>query len=96
MSNHSENEFIIPTLEFIKNNPSGVTTTQIIQFLIDYFKPSGYDMTILRGRKDTRFSQKVRNLKSHNTLINPGWVKYRRQGNNGLWTITSKGKSHLI
>lgn len=31
-------------------------------------KPDGEDMDILDNRNDTKFSQKVRNLKSHDSL----------------------------
>ncbi|WP_181881903.1 hypothetical protein [Helicobacter sp. MIT 14-3879] len=32
--------------------------------------PDGEDLAILKDRNDDKFSQKVRNLKSHNTLQN--------------------------
>lgn len=95
MSEYSEPEFVIPALQFIRDNSSGVTTTEMIDRLINVFHPSGYDMEILQGRNDTHFSQKVRNLKSHNTLTRHGWADYQRIGRNGLWTITPRGLRYL-
>ncbi len=33
-------------------------------------KPTGQDLEILNNRNDDKFSQKVRNIKSHDTIIN--------------------------
>jgi len=95
MAEYSEPELIIPALQFIRNNPNGVTTTEMIEHLTNVLHPSGHDMEILQGRNDTHFSQKVRNLKSHNTLTKNGWANYQRVGRNGLWTITTRGQQYL-
>jgi len=95
MTKHSEPELVIPALQFIRDNPTGVTTTDMIEHLMATLHPSGYDMQILQGRNDTHFSQIVRNLKSHDTLIKNGWVNYQRVGRNGLWTITPRGAQYL-
>ncbi len=76
MSEYSEPELIVPALQFMKDNPGGVTTTQLIDHLMDVLKPNGYDMEILNNRSDTHFSQKVRNLKSHNSLTRKNLVEY--------------------
>lgn len=95
MTRHHEPEIVIPALQFIRDNPTGVTTTDIIDHLIATLRPSGYDMQILQGRNDTHFSQIVRNLKSHDTLTTPGWVNYQRIARNGFWTITPRGRQYL-
>ena len=95
MSEYSEPELVIPALRFIRDNSTGVTTTQMIEHLTDVLHPSGYDMEILQGRNDTHFSQKVRNLKSHDTLTKHGWVNYQRIRGNGLWTIAAPGRQYL-
>ena len=95
MTEYSERELIIPALDFIRANPQGVTTTEMIDHLIGILNPTGYDMTILNGRNDTHFSQKVRNLKSHNTLEDADLVNYQRIANNGFWTITPAGIQYL-
>jgi hypothetical protein len=64
-----EVELIIPTLELLDAAPGGeMTTSEIIEALEEAFDPEGEDSEILEGRHDTKFSQKVRNLKSHKTL----------------------------
>ena len=95
MTEYSEPELVIPALQLIRANPQGVTTTELIEHLTRVLHPSGYDMTILQGRNDTHFSQKVRNLKSHNTLTDTGWADYQRIRRNGLWTITQSGIQYL-
>ena len=94
MAEYSEPELIIPALQFIRKNP-GATTTEIKDHLISLLHPTGHDADILQGRSDTHFSQKVRNLKSHNTLTKNGWANYQRVGRNGLWTITTHGQQYL-
>ena len=95
MVRYSEPEIVIPALQFIRDNPTGVTTSDIIAHLIATLHPSPEDMDILDGRSDPKISQIVRNLKSHNTLINPGWVSYQRIPGNGFWTITRRGADYL-
>ncbi|MHA1169972.1 MAG: HNH endonuclease, partial [Candidatus Hodarchaeales archaeon] len=68
---------------------------QLIKLLIDVMKPSGHDMEILSGRKDTYFSQTVRNLKSHDTLIKKNLATYQSIGRQGLWKITQEGLDYL-
>ena len=38
--------------------------------------PSGEDLEMLSNRNDDKFSQKVRNIKSHKTLENKGYAKF--------------------
>ena len=95
MTRHSELELVIPALQFIRDNPTGVTTTDIKNHLIATIHPSREDMDILQGRSDSKISQIVRNLKSHDTLTKHGWVTYQRILGNGFWTITPRGRQYL-
>jgi hypothetical protein len=62
-----EAELIAPTLLLLYDAPNGeLTTSKLIYLLEHYFLPGGEDAEILEGRSDSKFSQKVRNLKSHN------------------------------
>jgi len=54
-------------------------------------KPSGVDLEILAGRKDDKFSQKVRNLKAHDTFERFGYAAYAK----GEVGITDLGSEHL-
>lgn len=54
-------------------------------------KPSGKYLEILSARHDDKFSQKVRNLKAHNTFERFGYAEYK----GGYVYISDKGKKHL-
>lgn len=92
---YTESNLIIPALQFMKENPQGVTTSQLIAYLTEVLKPAGHDIDIISGRKDTYFSQKVRNLKCHNTLTKGNLANYHREGGKGIWEITFAGLKHL-
>jgi predicted HNH restriction endonuclease len=50
----------------------------------------------LKGRKDDKFSQKVRNLKSHNTFERLKYAKFSNdKKRNNIIEITDEGKKHL-
>jgi len=58
-------------------------------------KPTGEDLTILSRRSDDKFSQKVRNLKAHNTFERLGYAEYKGSAKNSYFEITDSGKQHL-
>lgn len=83
-----ETELILPSLYLMTLQPQGcISTAELIPLLTSLMKPTGVDAEILDNRNDTYFSQKVRNLKSHNTLTKPEYAKYH----DGKYQITSKG-----
>lgn len=88
---YSENDLIFPALQLLNQAPHGLSTTQLIQQLTGRLQPTGQDAKILKGRKDSYFSQKVRNLKSHNTLTRKGLATYI----SGYWAITTTGRKYL-
>lgn len=92
----SEPKLILPALYFINNKPN-ISTSELIDVLTECLKPSGEDAEILKNRKDTKFSQIVRNLVSHKTIDQNGlgYTEYKREGNNGYHKITDKGKKFL-
>lgn len=90
----SEPELVIPALKILAdpaNRTTGVTTTHLIRRLRSALRPSGHDTEIIAGRSDDYFSQKVRNLKSHNTLERRGLATHGR----GRFTITEAGLDYL-
>ncbi len=87
---YTERDLIIPALQVIKEEP-GIHTSDLIKKLEKILKPTGHNGELLPGRQDTHFSQKVRNLKSHDTLERMGAVIY----DDGHWTITEKGEEYL-
>ncbi|MBL4693554.1 MAG: hypothetical protein JKY92_09530 [Magnetovibrio sp.] len=87
-----ESELIVPTLEILEASPHGeMSTSGIIAKLTERFKPRGEDAWILNGRNDTKFSQIVRNLKSHGTLVNSGLAEDTEDG----FRITESGRKQI-
>ena len=87
-----EHDLIIPSLKIIYENKNGITTSDLLELLRQNLKPTGEDLKILENRNDDKFSQKVRNLKSHKTLENLGYARFH----NNCFFITDKGKAELL
>jgi len=84
-----EPELVIPTLELLYSAPNGeMDTSDIIAALVRQFEPEGEDNEILAKRSDTKFTQKVRNLKSHKTLLKAGLATHTKKG----FRITDAGR----
>jgi hypothetical protein len=76
--------------------PDGyISTSELILELEEALRPTGEDAEILRNRADTRFSQIVRNLKSHRqsstSMFSRGLAVEEPDG----LRITPKGRSLL-
>ncbi len=85
----TETELILPSLYIMAQQPEGsITTAELIPLLESVFHPKGKDAEIIDSRNDTYFSQKVRNLKSHNTLSKKGLATYQ----DGKYSITDLGR----
>jgi hypothetical protein len=96
MSGIAESDLVMPSLRLAASKPGGeITTSDLIVELTDLFNPTGKDEEIIPGRKDTYFSQKVRNLISHRqgdgSFIENGYAEYT---GNGL-RVTDAGKKLL-
>ena len=89
----SEKDLVLPAVLLIGNAKGGrLTSTQLIASLTQTFNPIGDASTILDGRSDTKFSQLVRNLKSHGTLVKQGLATY--VGDKGeYYQLTKQGKA---
>lgn len=88
---YAESDLVVPALFAIAQHSAGLATEALIPILTEVMHPEGKDATLLAGRKDTHFSQKVRNLKSHDTLERKGLAEYR----DGLFYITPRGREYL-
>jgi hypothetical protein len=89
---------IIPALQFAAESADGsITTSELIGNLTDKFNPTGKDAEIINNRNDTYFSQKVRNLVSHQhspaSFIKNGYAEYL--GKEEGIRITDKGRKLL-
>lgn len=92
MSRITENELIIPSLKLLSESENKkLSTTELLSKLRVLLKPSGDDLLSLQGRKDDKFSQKVRNLRSHGTLEQGDITTY----NSKFFTITEVGEKYL-
>lgn len=83
-----ESELVLPGLYLMEKHNGSITTSELIEELTTLMKPEGIDAEILSGRSDTYFSQKVRNLKSHDTFSRDGLADYTGNG----FSITAKGR----
>ncbi len=92
---YSESELVLPALATLieRGRSSGMGTTELIAALRERLKPNGADLVILKGRNDDHFSQKVRNLVSHNTLVKKGLATYRKIAQQTVFVITDEGNS---
>ncbi|HLU83933.1 MAG TPA: HNH endonuclease [Vicingaceae bacterium] len=91
----TELELILPSLYLMRLNGGRITTSELIERLRLIMKPSGEDLQILKGRNDDKFSQKVRNLKAHETFERFGYAQYKGESRKGYVEITKEGKNHL-
>ncbi len=95
MERITESSLILPALYLIDQQPD-ISTSELIEQLAEIFQPTGEDAAILRGRNDTKFSQIVRNLVSHNTLNRTlGFANYEHRGRNGYFSLTQIGREYL-
>ena len=68
---------MVPAIVLLDQAPDGtIQTGALTNGLRALLKPSGHDLDILENRNDDHFSQKVRNLKSHTTLLKRGYVEH--------------------
>lgn len=87
MAVYSESDLVVPAVTIIAGYPDGIETSELSKKLRSQLKPSGDDLTLLANRNDDKFSQKVRNLKSHETLERKGLAAF----NDGKYFATKNG-----
>lgn len=93
-----EKNLIRPVLELISthgDDEGGLDVTQLDRLLRNRLTLTDIDKEPLKGRKDDRFSQAVRNLVSHRTLERQGLAEYRDTGRyrRGAYYLTPTGKA---
>lgn len=92
----SEIELVLPSLYLMELNGGVITTAELNVRLRDIMKPDGKDLEIIANRNDDYFSQKVRNLKSHDTFQRLGYADYVTAAKGkGHYKITVDGRLHL-
>ncbi len=91
MSRIKESDLLLPALYIISENKD-VNTTKIKKILIEVFNPAGEDNELLAGRRDTKFTQIVRNLLGSHYNTN-GMSEYTLKNASGYFSLTDKGQS---
>lgn len=85
----SERQLILPSLYLMSISKSNsISTTDLITGLQTILNPSPEDLASNPSRGDSKFSQKVRNLKSHDTFEKYGELA---DYNDGVFTINKNG-----
>lgn len=93
MTRITESQLVLPALYLLsKSNNGFISTSNLINGLTQIMHPTGIDAEILSGRNDTYFSQKVRNLKSHDTLQRQGYATNHNDG----FMITQSGINYVV
>lgn len=93
MGRVEEKDLKLPALYVIRQRGSA-STTEIKEDLIDMFRPTGEDNVILAGRRDTKFTQKVRNLMGSHYETN-GMMDLTDKDEDGYFTLTEAGEEYL-
>ncbi len=92
MARITESQLVLPALYLMSKRERGfISTSELIEQLASVMHPSGIDAEILSGRNDTYFSQKVRNLKSHDTLAKQNFANNSADG----FQITAAGVAYV-
>ena len=72
----SENEIVVPALIAMYNSPNNeIQTSRLIIEIANRFYLDAQDLSPLLNRQDEKFTQIVRNLKSHKTLRDLGYAE---------------------
>ena len=92
----NERDLRIPALRAMAARKDGyISTSDLIDELEAQLRPQGDDAMILSGRNDSRFSQIVRNLKSHksspSSIFANGYAEDLKDG----MRITDAGRAYL-
>lgn len=95
MSNRiCEADLVLPSLLIMVERGGSITTSELIMELRQVMQPSGEDLDPLPRRKDDKFSQKVRNLRSHHTFERLGYARYAKTVG-GIVSISPKGRDYV-
>ena len=67
-----EKQIVIPALQAMAQNGGFISTSDLIEHIRRTFILDAHDCEYLDGRNDERFTQIVRNLKSHKVFVKNG------------------------
>lgn len=91
-----EKQIRVPALRAAAARSDGyISTSDLIRELTDQLQPAGEDAVILDNRNDSKFSQIVRNLKSHKASSKNIFARgYAEEDGDGI-RITEAGRAYL-
>lgn len=88
----SENQLVVPALLAMLDEPNGeIQTSDLIDKISRQFALDNQDLSPLLNRNDEKYTQIVRNLKSHKTFIKKGLAEEIEGG----FRITPTGAAWL-
>jgi hypothetical protein len=91
-----ERDVRVPALRAMAARKGGyISTSELISELEAQFQPQGDDAEILDNRNDTKFSQIVRNLKSHKDAKTNIFAKGYAEETDDGFKITDGGRAYL-
>lgn len=92
----TERDLRIPTLKAMASRRGGyISTSELIAELESEFRPQGEDALMLGNRSDSRFSQIVRNLKSHKLSSTSIFARGYAEALDDGMRITEAGRAYL-
>ncbi|NJI71949.1 hypothetical protein HCX49_01900 [Sphingobacterium kitahiroshimense] len=88
----SENQLVVPALiAMIKGDQGYISTSALIDEIANQFSLDSEDVRPLINRNDEKYTQIVRNLKSHKTFVKNGYATEENEG----FRITPEGATFL-
>ena len=95
-----EADLIDPSIALIArfgDEENGLEISVLAKKLREIIRPTAADLMQLKGRKDDRLSQVIRNLVSHRTLEKRGLATYRKgmAMTKGSYVLTDLGKASV-
>ena len=89
----SENQLVVSALLAMLNSPNGsILTSDLIDHISNQFALDSQDLSPLLNRNDEKYTQIVRNLKSHKTFVKKGLAEEF----DGGFRITPAGVDWLV
>lgn len=88
----TERQLVIPAMIAMHGSPNfEITTTDLIAHIRNQFALDTQDLSSLVHRNDEKFTQIVRNLKSHKRFNKTGWAEEIKDG----FRLTPGGEAFL-
>ena len=94
MSSYNQNNLLIPLIIVLGNNGGSAKTSELIGILDGVLLPSGDDLVPYSGRRDSKFSQTVRNALAPERspqLISEGYATVNGDEGENKYVLTKRG-----